>query len=93
MNSWGETDICTTCGAHAERMPYHRPWQYWASSAILLAAAVFFVVEDALDLVLRAVIFLAVLAAAMAVSNWGMQDTKRRILREVAKRKAAEGKT
>ncbi len=93
MNSWGENDICTVCGAHAERMSYHRPWQYYASSGILLAAAVFFVVEESLDLVVRALIFFVVLVAAMAVSNWGMKDTKRRVLQEVAKRKAAEGKT
>ena len=73
-------------------MPYHRPWQYYASSAILLAAAGIFVWGPISDIVTRALIFLGVLVVAVALSNWGMSDTRRRVLEEIAKRKAAEEK-
>ncbi len=90
-NTFGENDVCTSCGSHAERMDYHRPWQYWASSAILLAAAVVFVWAP-LDVTARAVIFIGVLIVSVMLSNWGMQNTRRRVLAEVARRKAAEEK-
>jgi len=91
-NSFGENDICTTCGSHAERMDYHRPWQYYVSSVILLAAAAVFVWGPFQDLIVRALIFLAVLAVSVVLSNWGMKDTRRRVLAEIARRKAAEEK-
>ncbi len=91
-NTYGEYDVCTSCGSHAERMEYRRPWQYWASSAILLAATVAFVWGPFPDLVTRVLLFIGVLIVAVFLSNWGMQDTRRRVLAEVARRKAAEEK-
>ncbi len=91
-NTWGEYDICTRCGARAERMPYHRPWQYYASSVILLAAAALFIWGPFDDILIRGLIFLVVLVIAVALSNWGMSDTRRHVLEEIAKRKAAEEK-
>ena len=91
-NTWGENDVCTRCGMPAERMPYRRPWQYYASSVILLAAAVVFLWGPFQDLATRLVIFLGVLVVSVALSNWGMRDTKQKVLDEVAKRKAAEEK-
>lgn len=93
MNTFGERDVCTSCGSPAERMDYRRPWQYWASSAILLAAAVVFVWGPVEDLIFRILLFVGVLAVSVYLSNWGVRDTRRRVLREIARRKAAEGKT
>lgn len=91
-NTWGEYDICTHCGARAERMPFRRPWQYYASSVLLLGAAALFVWGPFDDIVIRGVIFLAVLIVCVALSNWGLNSTRRRVLEEVARRKAEEGK-
>ncbi len=91
-NIFGENDVCTSCGSRAERMEYHRPWQYYASSAILLAAAALFAWGPFQDLLVRALIFLAVFMVAIFLSHWGMQRTRRRVLDEVARRKAAEEK-
>lgn len=73
-------------------MPYRRPWQYYASSVILLAAAAAFLWGPFEDLLTRAAIFLVVLAVSVVLSNWGLKDTRRRVLEEIAKRKAAEEK-
>jgi hypothetical protein len=89
-NVIGEHDICTVCGAHAERMGSSRPWQYYASSAMLLAAAAFFVWGPIQDTVLRALLFFVVLVASYAVSSWGMKQARQKVLNEVARRKAAE---
>ncbi len=91
-NTIGENDVCTRCGAKAERMPYRRPWQYYASSAILLVAAAVFLWGPFNELSTRALIFVGVLVVAVALSNWGMSETRRKVLEEVAKRKAAEEK-
>ena len=91
-NTFGEHDVCTSCGSHAERMDYHRPWQYWASTAILFAAAIVFIWAPFLDLTERAAIFIGVLLLSIFLSNWGMQDTRRRVLAEIARRKTAEEK-
>jgi hypothetical protein len=89
-NVIGEHDICTACGAHAERMEFHRPWQYYASSAMLLAAAAFFVWGPVVDTVARILLLVVVVVAAYALSNWGMKQARQRVLQEVARRKAAE---
>ena len=89
-NVWSEHDICTSCGSHAERMEFHRPWQYYASSAMLLAAAAFFVWGPITDLTTRAVILIAVILASYALSNWGMDQSRARIRKLIADRKAAE---
>ncbi len=92
-NVIGEHDICTACGSPAERMDSRRPWQYYAGSAMLLAAAGFFVFGPIQDMVTRVVIFFVVMVAAYAVSSWGMSQARKKVLQEVARRKAAEGRT
>ncbi len=91
-NVIGEHNVCTACGAPAEPMESRRPWQYWASSAILLIAAAFFVWGPITDLVVRGVIFFVVLVVAYALSTWGMKQARQRVLQEIAKRKAAGDK-
>ncbi len=91
-NVIGEHDICTACGEHAERIESHRPWQYYVSSAILLGAAAFFVWGPILELTIRILLFFAVLVVSYALSSWGVKQARQRILQEVARRKAAEGR-
>ena len=91
-NVFGERDICTSCGSPAERMRYHRPWQSYASGVILFAAAVVFVWGPITDTILRALMFFVVLIAAAVLANWGLSETRQRVLAEVAKRKASEEK-
>ncbi len=92
-NVIGEHDLCTACGAHAERMESRRPWQYYMSSAILLGAAAFFVWGPIQDLTVRVVVFFVVLVGSYALSNWGVKQARERVLQEVARRKAAEERT
>ena len=89
-NVFGERDICTTCGNPAERMRYHRPWQSYLSAGILLAAAAVFIWGPITDTILRALLFIGVLVAAAGLANWGLAETRRRVLAEVARRQAAE---
>lgn len=72
-------------------MDYRRPWQYYVSSAVLLVAAAFFALGPVQELTLRAVIFFVVLVAAFALSSWGLRDTRSKVLKDVARRKAEEG--
>ncbi len=92
-NVIGEHDVCTACGAKAERMDSHRPWQYYASSVILLAAAGFFVWGPIQDTLVRTVLFLIVLAGSYALSSWGMSQARSRVRKEIARRKAQEEHT
>lgn len=92
-NVFGERDICTTCGSPAERMAYRRPWQSYASGAILFAAAAVFIWGPITDTVQKLFMFFVVLVAASALANWGLTQTRRRVLAEVAKRQHGEAKT
>ncbi len=89
-NVFGERDICTSCGSPAERMTYHRPWQSYLSGIILFGAAILFIWGPVLDVVLRALVFFAVLIIAVVLANWGLSETRKRVLAEVAKRKTTE---
>ncbi len=91
-NVWAERDVCTRCGHSAERMDFHRPWQSYASGAILLACAALFIFGPFQDLLSRALIFIAVLAAAVALSSWGLSAIRKEVLNAVAARKPSEEK-
>ncbi len=91
-NVFGEHDICTTCGSPAERMNEHRPWQSYVSGAILLAAAGVFIWGPITDTFTRTAIFVGVLIAAVALANWGLAQTRKRVLAEVARRRSAGDK-
>ena len=91
-NVWGERDICTHCGHSAERMDFHRPWQSYVSGVILLVGAAVFIWGPITDTLQRGILFVAVLAVSLALGNWGLTETRRRILAEVAARSQAEGR-
>ncbi len=90
-NVFGERDICTTCGSPAERMRSRRPWQSYVSGAILFAAAAVFIWGPITDVLLKGLLFFAVLVVSVFLANWGLNETRKRVLAEVAKRKAGEG--
>ncbi len=90
-NVWAERDICTRCGHSAERMDFRRPWQSYAAGAALLACAAFFIVGPLQDLLSRALVFLGVLVLSIALSTWGFNTIRRRVLAEIAARKPEEG--
>ncbi len=92
-NVWGEREICTRCGHSAEPMTYRRPWQSYASAGILLAAAALFLFGPIQDGLLRGLIFIGVLAVAVALSSWGLEAVRKQVLGTIAARSAAEGKT
>ncbi len=92
-NVFGERDICTTCGSPAERMTYRRPWQSYLSGVILFAAAAFFVWGPITDMVQKLLLFFAVLVVASFLANWGLTQTRKRVLAEVAKRQSGEART
>jgi len=73
-------------------MDFHRPWQSYASGAILLAATALFLLGPFQDAISRGVIFIGVLAAAAALSSWGLSTIRRQVLKEIAARKPAEEK-
>ena len=91
-NVFAERDICTRCGSPAERMTFRRPWQSYVSGVILLAGAAVFIWGPITDTLQRGVLFVAVLAVSLALGNWGLTETRRRILAEVAARNPAEGR-
>ena len=92
-NVFGERDICTTCGSPAERMTYRRPWQSYLSGAILFAAAALFIWGPITDTIQKLFMFIAVLVVASLLANWGLTQTRKRVLAEVAKRQGGEAKT
>lgn len=91
-NVFGERDVCTNCGSPAERMTYRRPWQSYVSGAILFGTAALLLWGPITDSTLRWVIFFGVLVVAAVLGNWGLTETRRRVLAEVSKRKSAEEK-
>ncbi len=89
-NVWAERDICTRCGHSAERMDFHRPWQSYAAAALLIGCAALFILGPFQDVLTRGLIFVAVLIASIALSSWGFNTIRKRVLEEVAARKPEE---
>lgn len=72
-------------------MDFSRPWQSYAAGAALLACAVFFIMGPLQDTWSRALVFLGVLVLSIALSTWGFNSIRRRVLAEIAARKPEEG--
>ncbi len=77
-----ERDRCFSCGAPGETVDARNAWQYYASSVLLIAVAAVFVLVPIPNDVLRWGVLLGVLAVCFALSSWGMDRTRARILRE-----------
>lgn len=80
-----EGDACPRCGHNALPTDLRRPWQYYASAAILVAATGYIVVANP-EVLLRWTVFLAAVAAAAALAIWSTRALKTRVLEEVAAR-------
>ena len=76
-----ENDTCTTCGRVARVVPHTRPWQYFASTAILLTATAVLILGPTADWTIRLAIFGSAFAVALLLSVWSIQSMRSRILR------------
>lgn len=85
-----ERDVCTRCGRSARPVPYSRPWQYYASSGILLAIVAVLLLLPIPSLFDRIAILLAGFALALGLTAWSMRSLRSRVLRHVQAAKEAE---
>lgn len=74
-----ERDTCNRCGRDAVPVRTRRPWQYYASSAVILVAAAYLFLVDLPDLLPRLAIFVAALAIAVALSAWSLRSLRARV--------------
>ncbi len=89
-NVWTERDVCAYCRRAGVEIVAGRPWQYYASTGILLAAAIVLFVGPLEDTVQRWGLFLAALVVSFAISNWGVHQTRTRLLAQAHAQAAAE---
>ena len=75
-----ENDACTSCGRDARVVPHTRPWQYFASTAILLTATAVLVLGPTADWTVRVAIFGSAFAVALLLSVWSITTMRSRIL-------------
>jgi len=85
-----EKDVCNRCGRGAVLVPYSRPWQYYASSGVLLGITVILLAVPLPDLLDRIVILLAGVAVALALTAWSLRSLRERAIRKARARKEAE---
>ncbi len=78
-----EKDTCNLCGRPARPVPYSRPWQYYASSGILLVTTAVLILSPIPDIVVRAGILAVALVIALALSSWSIRSMRARILKRV----------
>jgi uncharacterized paraquat-inducible protein A len=80
-----EKETCTTCGRAARLVPYSRPWQYYAGSAILIATAALLILLPIPDLAVRLAILGVAVVFALLFSSWSITAMRTRVLRSVAR--------
>jgi Flp pilus assembly protein TadB len=78
-----EDDKCNRCGRPARLIPYARPWQYYLSSGILLAATAVLLLYPIPDILARLGVFGVALAIVLALSAWSIRTQRSRILKRV----------
>ena len=88
-----EEDTCNQCGRPARRVPYARPWQYYASSGMLLAATAFVLLVQIPNLLLRLAIIGVALVISIGLSSWSVKSMRARILKRVHDAAEVEVKT
>jgi F0F1-type ATP synthase membrane subunit c/vacuolar-type H+-ATPase subunit K len=80
-----ERDVCRSCGRIGRAVPYSRPWQSYAGSGVLLAAAALLIVLPIDNLAIRLAVFGAGIAVALVLSSWSIAAIRRKILQAVAR--------
>ena len=88
-----EGDMCNSCGRSARPVPYSRPWQYYASSVVLLVATALAILVPIPDLLARVGVLAIALAIALALSSWFLRSLRARILNQVRRKEEREAKT
>ena len=88
-----EEDKCDRCGRPARPVPYARPWQYYASSGILLAATAVLLLYPIPNLLVRLAVIGVALVIALALSSWSIRSLRTRILKRIHEAAEAEAKT
>ena len=88
-----EGDMCNSCGRSARPVPYSRPWQYYASSVVLLVATALAILVPILDFLARVGVLAVALAIALALSSWFIRSLRARILDQVHSTGEPEAKT
>lgn len=78
-----EKETCTTCGRVARRIPYSRPWQYYASTGTLVSATAVLVLVPIPDLLIRLTILGLALAITLVFASWSIAAIRAKILRTV----------
>lgn len=81
LKSRFERDLCNVCGRPANPMAVRRPWQYYASAAVLLGAAGFLVVTDIPEFTIRLGIFAAAFVGSAGLGLWSTRDLRRDLRR------------
>jgi Flp pilus assembly protein TadB len=87
-----EEDKCNRCGRPARPVPYSRPWQFYASSGILLAAAAVLFLYPIQDILVRLEVFGVALVIVLALSSWSIRSLRSRILKRVQQAPVVEAK-
>ena len=88
-----EKDTCNFCGLVARRVPYSRPWQYYASSGILLATTAALILVPIPDILVRVAILAVGLVIALGLSSWSTRSIRARVLKRVQEAADVEAKT
>ena len=88
-----EGDVCNACGRSARPVPYSRPWQYYASSVVLLVATALAILVPIPDLLARVGVLAVTLAIAFALSSWFLKSLRARILNQVRRTEEPEAET
>ena len=78
-----EPNTCNSCGRAARPIRYSRPWQYYASTAVLLAATAILIATPIPDLFVRVGILAVAITVAVALSSWSIRLMRVRILKRV----------
>ena len=82
-----EPEACPRCGHDALPTDLRRPWQYYASAAVLVVATGYIVLANP-DVLLRWTIFLSAVVAAAVLAIWSARTLKSRVVEEIAAREA-----
>ena len=78
-----EKDVCNRCGRGAVLVPYSRPWQYYASSAVLLGITLILLLYPLPGLIDRLAILFVGVAVALGLTAWSMRSLRERVIRKI----------
>ena len=86
-----EPEVCPRCGARVLSSKSRRPWQYYASAGVLVAATAYIILGDP-TLLLRWAVFLAAVGLAAGLAVWSSRSLRARVMEEMATHDAKGGR-